>query len=92
MVKYRPHKGNLGEAIEKTIEFKSIEEMFSHIVKEWENWNGKTVFEICDLSLSEDLGKDKRTDWKETRHVCTKRIGEDIYTIPQCIGMCSIEE
>lgn len=91
MVKYRPHKGNIGEAVENTVEFESVEEMLSCIVKDWKNWSGKTVFEIGDLSLSEDKGKDERINWKETRYICTKRIGEEVYNIPQCIGMCSIE-
>lgn len=92
MVKYRPHKGSLGEAMEQTTEFSSVEEMFIEIVKEWADWSGKTVFEIGDLSLGENLRKDERIDWKETRHVCTKRIGEEIYPTPQCIGICSIED
>ena len=92
MVKYRPHKGSLSESMGKEMEFKSIEEMFIHIVDDWGNWNGENVFEIGDLSLSEDKGKDERINWKETRYVCTKRMGEEVYNIPQCIGICSIEE
>lgn len=92
MVKFRPHKGSLSEAMGKEIEFESIEEMLAYIVDDWRNWNGKDVFEIGDLSLSEDKGKDTRIYWKETRYICTKRMGEEMYDIPQCIGMCSIEE
>lgn len=92
MVKYRPHKGSIGESMGETIEFSNIEEMFAYIADEWASWSGKNVFEIGDLSLSENLGKDERVNWKETRHVCTKRIGEEIYPTPQCIGICSIED
>lgn len=62
MVKYRPRKGSLEEAIKKTVEFSSVEDMFSNIVKEWADWNGKIVFKIGDLSLSENFGKDERTN------------------------------
>ena len=67
--------------------FKSTQEMFNAIVQDW---NGFISFD--DLSVGDNIGKDNRIDWKETRYVCTKRIGEDAYNTPQCIGMCSIED
>ena len=89
MIKYRPHKGNLSDAMKEEKHFGTIEEMFSYIVEEW---NKKLdAFGINDLILGEDKGKDERIGWKETRYICTKRIGKDVYSIPQCIGMCSIE-
>ena len=49
------------------------------------------LFDKSDLSVTKDLGKDNRIDWKETRYVCVRRMGDDICKTPQCIGMCSIE-
>lgn len=89
MIKYRPHKGSLEEAMSESKEFCSIEEMFKHIVEDW-NKNIET-FSIDDLSITDDMGKDDRINWKETRYVCTKRMGTETYDVPQCIGMCSIE-
>lgn len=90
MVKYRPHKGTLDDAMLESKEFDSVEEMFKWIVEDW-NKNIET-FSISDLSITDDNGKDNRIDWKETRYVCTKRMGAEKYDVPQCIGMCSIEQ
>lgn len=90
MIKYRPHRGDLSEAMKEEKEFNSVEEMFKYIVEDWNK--NLEIFKISDLSLSEDKGKDERIDWKETRYICTKRIGEEAYNTPQCIGMCSIEQ
>ena len=87
MIKFRPHKGCLAEAMNKMKIFDSKEDMFNTIVI---NWDGFISYE--DLSISEDYGKDNRIDWKETRYVCTKRIGNETYDVPQCIGICSIED
>lgn len=87
MIKFRPHRGGLSASMSEMKTFDSKEEMFNTIV---EDWNGAISYE--DLSITKNIGKDKRIDWKETRHVCTKRIGNEAYNIPQCIGMCSLED
>lgn len=87
MIKFRPHRGGLAESMSEMKIFNLKEEMLNAIVT---NWNGFISYE--DLSISEDYGKDIRIDWKETRYVCTKRMGNKLYNIPQCIGMCSIED
>lgn len=87
MIKFRPHRDGLSEAMNEMEIFDSKEDMFNTILI---NWDGFISYE--DLSISEDYGKDNRIDWKETRYVCTKRIGNETYDVPQCIGMCSIED
>lgn len=87
MIKYRPHRGLLADAMAEMKTFETLDEMFEHIASECSNYLCKE-----DLSISKDWGKDKRIDWKETRYVCTKRFGSEVYEIPQCIGFCSIEE
>jgi len=87
MIKYRPHRGSLDESMIKMQSFNSIEEMFNAIEKEWNGW-----VTFADLSITEDMGNDTRVNWKETRYVCTKRINNDEFNTPQCIGICSIED
>ena len=89
MTKYRPHRGTLDAAMLESREFDSIESMFKYIVEDWNSVIES--FNISDLSLTDDNGKDNRIDWKETRYICTRRIGTENYKVPQCIGMCSIE-
>lgn len=86
MIKYRPHRGFLSDAMAEMKTFNTLDEMFEHIVQDW---CGYLTTE--DLSVTDNLGKDKRIDWEETRYVCTRRIGSESYATPMCIGMCSIE-
>ncbi len=85
-VKYRPHKGSLEDSMKETKEFKSIEEMFAYIS---ESYNGLILPD--DIIISDKPFIDNRIDWKETRYVCIKRFDGDGYDVPQCIGMCCIE-
>lgn len=86
MIKYRPHKGLLTDAMAEMKTFNTLDEMFEHIVQDWYGY-----LTAEDLSVTDNLGNDKRIDWEETRYVCTRRIGSEMYETPQCIGMCSIE-
>lgn len=90
MVKYRPNKGSLDEAKKNEREFNDLDEMYDYILLAWNNSDVK-LFDKEDLSLSKDIGADNRIGWKETRYICVKRMGSQIYEIPQCIGMYSIE-
>lgn len=90
MIKYRPHKGLLDESMTNMREFNNLDEMYDYIISNWNN-SGIKLFDKEDLSISKDLGADMRIGWKETRYVCAKRMGSQIYEHPQCIGMCSIE-
>ena len=90
MIKYRPHRAHLDESMELAKEFDTLDQMYDYIVTEW-NAVENNLFDKSDLSISKESYKDDRIDWKETRYVCTRRMGEDIYDTPQCIGMCSIE-
>lgn len=86
-VKYRPHRGLLADAMAEMKTFNTVDEMLEYIASKYSDYLSKE-----DLSISDDLGKDHRIDWKETRHVCTKHFGSESYATPMCIGMCSIEE
>ncbi len=85
-VKYRPQRGSLEDSMKEEKEFNSIEEMFVYIS---ELYDGMILPD--DLCISGESLIDNRTDWKETRYVCTKRFDGDEYDTPQCIGMCCIE-
>lgn len=88
-IKYRPHRGSLKESMSLEKEFNSIEEMFEFIVND--TFKNAKLYEVSDLSIGENLGKDDRINWRETRYVLTKRCGMLTYSTPQCIGMCSFE-
>ena len=89
MVKYRPHRGALCDAMAEMRIFDSVEDMFHYIVEDWKAYGNP--FDIGDLTITCDEGKDERINWKEGRYVCTRRMREKIFDTPQCIGMCSIE-
>ena len=89
MIKYRPQKSTLEESLNQAREFDTLDEMYDYIVSEW-NEQGE-LFSKEDLCVSDSSEKDCRTDWKETRYVCVKRMGNQVYATPQCIGICSIK-
>ena len=90
-IKYRPVRSTLSEAMEEEKSFDTIDAMFDYIVKDWQEF-GNDLFSKEDLSIEEKPGKDKRINWKECREVYVKRMGQEMYTTPQCIGYCSFED
>lgn len=96
-IKYRPHRELLMDAMREEKTFETIDEMLDYIVDDLNSTFKPISSDVPpivskeDLSISEDLGKDIRIDWTETRHICTKRLGTDVYETPACIAMCSFE-
>lgn len=88
MFKYRPHRGALEDAMKEANEFITMDQMFDYIVRS----DPFHALRKEDLSITENLGKDDRIDWTETRNVLTKRYGKDVYDTPQAIGWCSMED
>lgn len=88
MFKYRPHRGALEDAMKEAHEFITMDQMFDYIVRS----DPFHALRKEDLSITENLGKDDRIDWSETRNVLTKRYGKDVYDTPQAIGWCSMED
>jgi len=88
MIIYRPHRGSLADAMAEAKEFNNEQEMKEYIVKQWNGY----IF-IDDIVIDDNPINDDRIGWKDTRYVCTKRLGEDDYMkkygYPQCIGMCA---
>ena len=87
MVRYRPHRGGLAEAMAESKAFATITEMKEHICNEDE------FFEIRpeDIEIGEPHGHDLRVGWYNVRLVTTKRIRDTVYDPPAAIGFCTIE-
>lgn len=87
MVIYRPHRGGFAEAMALAKEFATIEEMKRHIVQEHTDKEIGPAFEIEDIVIGKESANDPRNGWRDTRYVCVKRYFNELYPIPQCIGM-----
>lgn len=87
MVKYRPHRGGLAEAMAESREFETIEEMIAYICAEDDFFK----IEPEDIIVGEPHGHDFRVGWMNVRMVTTKRINNTIYDPPAAIGFCCIE-
>lgn len=87
-VKYRPHRGLLADAMAEAKEFSTIDEMLDYIYIDHKNKYGE-LFSRDDIIINDPIGDDDRIGWKNVRHICVKRYGNEVYDIPQCIGMCS---
>lgn len=90
MVKYRPQRGSLSESVKNQREFNNLDEMCDHVLSIW-NKSDMRLIGKDDMEISKDFGPDERVGWKETRYICIKRMGDQKYDPPQCIGYCSIE-
>lgn len=87
MIKYRPHKGSLADAMAEYREFDSIAKMLKHIESQLNGY-----VSTSDIVIGEAHGKDERVGWNSWRYVCTVRFGDERYLIPQCIGTCDLGE
>ena len=85
MVKYRPHRGTLEEAMKGYREFNTVEELIQYVADSWDGF-----IDTDDIVIGDVLGSDDRIGWKAYRYVLTKRCGDEIYDTPQCIGMCDL--
>ena len=87
MIKYRPHRGSLEDAMREALEFADIADMLKHIEEQWDG-----AIETKDIVISESHGKDERIGWESSRYICAKKCGDEVYDIPQCIGFCDLGE
>ena len=81
---FRPHRSTLNEAMAEAKVFDTKEEMFDYIVACW-----KGLFDVSDLVIDDEESPDNRIGWLDEHYVCTKRFGDKINDVPQCIGMCA---
>ena len=89
MIKYRPHRGLLSEAMSEMKTFGTIDEMKSYIISQWDYFPERgPCFGPVDIVIRELYMDDDRIGWKNVCHVCVKRLWNEIYESPQCIGMC----
>ncbi len=77
MIKYRPQRGLLSDAMKEAKEFDTVEEMYKYIVEEHAKPFGKRPFEVDDLELHELNCDDERIGWKNIGYVCSKRFFEE---------------
>ena len=91
MIKYRPNKGSFNESIKHTKIFNTLDEMFEHIESKWNHTKTMPLIQKEHLCITHSLGKDMRTGWKDYRYVYTNQIGDELYDVPQCVAVCSIE-
>ncbi len=96
MVIYRPHKGGLKEALAEAREFDSFEEMKTYIASDYKKMYTELGFKnppfyVDDIVIKDESKDDNRCGWHDTRYVCVKRMGNEIYDCPQCIGMCATD-
>lgn len=91
MIKYRPQRGGLDEAMSEMKVFENIADLLDYIVEDWQGY-----IKIEDICFSKSYGLDGRINWKSWRYVCVSRIGDENYiskyNTPQAIGMVDFGE
>lgn len=91
MIIYRPHRGSLKDAMAEARIFQSVEEMKAWIVENSKQAFGVPLFSVDDIVIDQESIVDSRNGWNDTRYVCVKQYGGEVYPIPQCIGMCATD-
>jgi hypothetical protein len=87
MIKYL----RLSDEVTEQKEFQTLDEMYDFIINDW-SANGRMIpFSREDIGLTNNLGKERWSNWKETRYVLINRLGAIYFDNPETIGMCSIE-
>ena len=93
MVIYRPHREFFDEAMEEAKVFNSEEEMKTYIAedanKHAKYYGLEKFFDVSDIVIEGPTVNDDRNGWEDTRYVCVKRFGGEIYEHPQCMGYCA---
>ena len=88
MIKYRPHRGSLSDAMKEYREFDNIADMLAYIQQ-----NSSGLINANNILIGDSLGSDNRVGWKSTRYILVKQYGSEYYEQgPICIGMCDLGE
>ena len=68
MIKFRPHREYLSEAMEEYREFDTVQEMCDYVKNKLEaTWESNKVYKV--YVDSHDFGEDDRIGWKHYHHV-----------------------
>ena len=91
---YRDHRGSIAEAMETIREYCSIEEMKISIAANYNKLHREVGFSIEafsaeDISVGDNIGSDGRIGWTNTHYVCIRRLGNEVFEVPQVIGFCT---
>lgn len=65
MIKFRPHRGGLEDAMKEYREFRNKREFIDFLKEYWEDF----VHCEADISFSKSYGEDKRIGWTSWRYV-----------------------
>ena len=91
MVIYRPHRGGLSESMKDHKIFDDFAMMRSYIASEMNSVCGSEILSPEDVVISTEYFKDSRIGWNDCRHVCIKRLGNEVFKYPACIGFCATD-
>ena len=91
MIIFRPHRGGFEESMSEAKVFSTELNMKKYIVDKWNyTFKGRSPFDLEDIVIpKQPEAYDDRNGWKDTRYVCVKRMFDEVYDHPQCIGMCA---
>ena len=88
-VRFRPHRGTLAEAMKLAQDFADLDQMGEFVAKGYLQAD-LTIGDI-DVVILDDPIFDRRIGWVDCRSVCIKRIGQDEFDPPRCVGFCATQ-
>ena len=81
---YRPNRGSLEESMAQAREFAGEWRLKMSLAQEF-------GVGICDIAVEQTPVNDERTGWQDTRRVCLRRLGNDRFDVPLCIGFMAMD-
>ena len=84
MILYRPIRSTIDESMKEQKSFTTLEDLFN-----WVSLEHDKIFTRTDLII-EYRRLNHKNHWEEYE-ICTKRIGNTVYRIPQCVGYMTIK-
>ena len=81
---YRPQRGSLEESMAQAREFAGEWQLRMYLAQDW-------GVNPADVVIEHTPVRDERTGWGDTRRVCLRRLGNECFDVPQCIGFMAMD-
>jgi hypothetical protein len=92
MIRYLPKCRYLSLSLRSEVTFETMEELIHFVYTNWSRvvsfMGAAEPFRKEEIIIGENLGDDARIGYKNVRQILVRRMKDNIYSAPMCIGYC----
>ena len=92
MIRYRPNIQNIKYSLRDEQVFDSVEDMLQYVFENWSRivsyMGARNPFRMDEIIISELGQANTLTGWKDEHMILVKRMKDNIFPLPICIGYC----